>query len=106
MIETTRILRYLLSRENGFNLNSIFTNSKSRLLDLHSSYSIHLFGGMVVIIRGCFMITLTKWLQKVMLIKSQSQMKNGRTIQVMVETPRIVRYMSSDLLTVIYKGVV
>ena len=57
-------------------------------------------------VRGRSMITLTKWLRKVMLIKSQSGIKKGRTIQVMVEDPRILRYMSSDLMTLIYKGVV
>lgn len=52
------------------------------------------------------MITLTKWLRKVMLIKSQSRIEKGRTIQVMVEDPRILRYMSNDIMTIVYKGVV
>lgn len=52
------------------------------------------------------MITLTKWLRKVMQIKSQSRIQKGRTIQVMVEDQRTLRYMSSDLMSLVYKGVV
>lgn len=52
------------------------------------------------------MITLTKWLRNVMLIKSQSRIKKGRTIQVMVEDPKILRYMSNDLMTIVYKGII
>lgn len=47
-----------------------------------------------------------KYLLTVILRKSQMEAPQGRTIQVMVETMKIRQYMSNDLSTVIYKGIV
>lgn len=52
------------------------------------------------------METHMNWLLTVILGKCSAEIAKGRTIQVMVEMPQIRRYMSNDLSTVIYKGIV
>lgn len=52
------------------------------------------------------MRTWVEYLLTAILKKSQMEAPEGRTIQVMVEATKIQRYMSNDLPTVIYKGIV
>lgn len=52
------------------------------------------------------MILWAKWMLTVISRGSLAKLEEGRTIQVMVETTKIKRYMSNDLSTLIYKGIV
>lgn len=55
---------------------------------------------------GFKMIVWIKWLLTVISRRSLAKIEEGRTVQVMVETTKIRCYMSNDLSTSIYKGIV